>query len=98
MSSADMSSSSSASNKEMGLIFFGVIISLLILGLILFLFYRRKKTINKQSINPTPTSPANSSTFAKLNSDRQQEELKNQIQKSSLNTPYISTSSYNNMI
>ena len=87
-----------ASNMEIGLIFLGVIICLIFLGVIIFLFLRKKNT-NQQSVSAanSQNSSVTSSNFAKINYDRQQEELKKQTQNSALNTPYI-TSAYNNYI
>jgi len=83
-SSSD-SSSSRASNTETFLIFFGIIILLLVLGLTIYLFMRIRK--NKKYLEIS--QPTTSSNFSKLNSDRQEEELKKQTSTSSLQTPYI---------
>jgi hypothetical protein len=72
-----------ASYKEIGLIFLGCVIALVILVLI-FNFFSKK---NKDSSNTS--SPTKISNFSQLNSDRQEEQLKRQTKISSLNTPYI---------
>ena len=83
--SSSASSSSRASNTETFLIFFGIIILLLVLGLTIYLFMRIRK--NKKYLEIS--QPTTSSNFSKLNSDRQEEELKKQTSTSSLQTPYI---------
>jgi cytoskeletal protein RodZ len=82
-------SSTKASYKEIGLIFLGVIIVILILCLIVHFFTKKN---NKKQPTLSTASVTNSSNFAKLNYDRQMEELKKQTENSSLNTPYITSS------
>lgn len=85
-----MSTSPPASYKEIALICTGVIISLVILGLVISFFFRKPKDASQAT---TVTSSASKvSTFAQLNYDRQQEELKKQTESSSLNTPYVTSS------
>jgi predicted cation transporter len=83
-SSISTSLSPPSSYKEIGLIFLGIIISLVMLGLIVSYFLRKKK----QSIPSSSPSPSRTtSNFAQLNIDRQNEELK--MKMSSFNTPYL---------
>lgn len=93
LSSNKVLGSRPVSYKEIGLIFIGIIIIILIVFLIVH-FFIKKRNDNKQSISTSSSASnaTNSSNFAKLNYDRQMEELKNQTKNSSLNTPYVTSS------
>jgi len=85
-SSISTSLSPPASYKEIGSIFLGIIISLVMLGLIVSYFLRKKKQ-SMPSSSPSPSRT--SSNFAQLNVDRQNDELRTKMKTSSFNTPYV---------